>query len=211
MATCSSFRTFVNPVGVSSKLASVLPLSLNQANILTDIPHLSHWYWMLCKLTIDIFYTLNSNFPIHHSYTIDKTQVFPPQRILPEFTKFSLKQHDSDLEITTDCQLNLCDIYIDEGFINTYKRNNQNHQNDVLLPLQTAVGLSLNFVESADNGDFTISTLKNFSQQPPQHCLTTNFIGHPLTFYFFTEYPEDIEGHIDKITLTHEFFQIKDT
>ena len=210
MATCPPFCVFVNSVGVTSKLATVLPFSLNRANIFTDIPHLSQWYWMLCRITIDLFYTINGNFAIHHTYTMDNTQVLPSQRILPGTTKFSLKQRDTSLEITTTCDLDGCDVYMDEAFLKSYNPNRKDYEKNVLLPPQTKVGLFFNFIERADNGDFSLTTIKNFSHEKLLHTFNANFIGHTLPFYLTTEYPDDIEGKIDNIILKHEFFKVEE-
>lgn len=210
MAICPPFRVFVNPVGITPQLKSFFPASLNRANIFTDITHLSQWYWMLCRLTIDLYYTINGDFSIRHTYTIDKTQTLPPQRILHDATKFSLDQQDTSLEITATCDLNLCDIYLDETSIKSFNRPLKDYQNDVLFPLQTQVGLCLNFIEIADNRDFFITTNKSLSpQEKLLDAFTANFIGYDLPFYLYTAYPDDIEGKIDNIIIKHELFEVK--
>lgn len=209
MATCPPFRVFVNPVGTTPQLASFLPSSLNRANIFPDITHLSQWYWMLCHLTMNLSYTINGDFLIHHTYTIDKTQTLPPQRIVPSVTKFSLEQHDTSIETTTIFDLNLCNIYLDETFVKSLNRKPKNYQNDVLMPLQTQVGLFFNFIESADNGDFYLTTTKDTLQKAKLlHSFIANFIGYELPFYLYTHYPDDIEGKINNIIIKHEFFKV---
>ena len=156
----------------------------------------------------EVDYTINGDFPIHHSYSIDKTQILPPQRITPGTTKFSLEKTDEDLEITTTFTLDFCDVFAHENFVNAYHRNNKDYQNDILLPPGTQVGLFFNFVERADNGDFSLTTIKNFCSESQLHSFSTTFIGHPLTFYLSTEFPEDIEGRIDNIRINHDFFEI---
>lgn len=211
MVTCPPFRVFVNPVGITPQLTSFLPSSLNRANIFTDIAHLSQWYWMLCCLTIDLSYTINGDFSIHHTYTVDKTQTLPPQRILPSAAKFSLEQQDTSLEITAECDLNFCNIYLDEHSIEAYKRSNKDYQHDVLLLPQTQIGLFLNFVENADNGDFYITTTKSCAKKESLlDSFSANFIGCHLPFYLYTQYPDDIEGKIDNVIIKYEFFEVKE-
>ena len=179
---------------------------------------------MLYSITIDYTYYVN-DFKIQRSFIADTSKYTLKNRILGDHWKFEKYIDETDeLPITTDFGFYPCRPVssLGEELLTDSEANKEALR---ICPLVKRYNydytsdLSLRFTfklrELAANCDFSLESegVKRISNDP--YCIETQdvfeakFLKYPIKFYFKTQFPREIKGHIENIKITPTFYTVE--
>jgi len=231
MPTIPKFRVFTSDLGFGTSVglytsSGDLPNGgkvLDNTCIEIDHKSFVRIYWMLYSITIDYTYHVN-DFKVQKTLTIDTSEYTLKNRILGDNWRLEKNiEGTEDLPISTSfgfypCypssslskEILICSTAHEEALKICPLLNRYGYNYTPDLPLR----FPFHFEECADNYDFSLVSEGykkiSFTSETIQDEFEAKFLKYPVKFYFRTQFPQEIKGHIDDIKITPIFYTIEE-